>query len=47
MVIRLNNHTYEAKGFTKEGIKHHDLIFPDGTPPPIDIVDKFLSIVEN
>ncbi len=47
MVIRLNNHTYEAKGFTKEGIKHHDLIFPDGTPPPIDIVDKFLSLVEN
>jgi len=23
------------------------LIFPDGTPPPIDIVDKFLDLVEN
>ena len=47
MVIRLNNHTYDANGFIKEGIKHHDLIFPDGTPPPLDIVDKFLDIVEN
>lgn len=46
MVIRLNNHTYDANGFIKEGIKHHDLIFPDGTPPPLDVVDKFLEIVE-
>lgn len=46
MVIRLNNHTYNAEGFTKEGIKHHDLIFPDGTPPSIQICQKFLDIVE-
>lgn len=37
MVIRLNNATYEAKGFTNNGIKHHDLFFTDGTPPPPDI----------
>lgn len=33
MVIRLNNKTYDASGFTKNGIKHHDMIFPDGTAP--------------
>ena len=37
MVIRLNNATYEAKGFTNNGIKHHDLIFTDGTPPTPEI----------
>ena len=38
MVIRLNNKTYDAAGFTKEGIKHHDLYFTDGTAPSIEIV---------
>ena len=47
MVIRLNNKTYDASGFTKEGIKHHDLIFTDGTAPDNAIVDKFLQLVEN
>jgi len=47
MVIRLNNKTYEASGFTKEGIKHQDLIFTDGTAPNRDIVDRFLSLVES
>ncbi len=45
MVIRLNNKTYDATGFTKEGIKHHDLIFTDGTAPDAPIVDKFLDLV--
>jgi cell division cycle 14 len=47
MVIRLNNKTYDANGFTKEGIKHHDLIFTDGTAPDAAIVDKFLELVES
>ena len=47
MVIRLNNKTYDASGFTKEGIKHHDLIFTDGTAPEPAIVDKFLDLVES
>jgi cell division cycle 14 len=46
-VIRLNNKTYEAEGFTKNGIKHHELFFTDGTAPSMPIVDKFLDIVEN
>lgn len=42
MVIRLNNKTYDSSGFTNNGIKHHDLIFTDGTAPDPAIVDKFL-----
>jgi len=42
MVIRLNNKTYDASGFTENGIKHHDLFFTDGTAPSLDIVGQFL-----
>jgi len=30
----------------KAGLGHLDLYFLDGTPPPDDIVDKFLEAVE-
>lgn len=43
-VVRLNNKTYEADGFTKNGIKHHELFFTDGTAPSMEIVDKFLQL---
>ena len=46
MVIRLNNKTYEASGFTNNGIKHHDLFFTDGAAPSLAIVEEFLNIVE-
>ena len=46
MVIRLNNKTYDAAGFTNNGIKHHDLFFTDGTAPSISIVEQFLEIVQ-
>lgn len=46
MVIRLNNKTYEADGFTKNGIKHQDMCFTDGTAPSLEIVNNFLDIVE-
>ena len=46
MVIRLNNKTYDASGFTNNGIKHHDLFFTDGTAPSQSIVEEFLEIVE-
>eukprot|EP01127_Copromyxa_protea_P004080 TRINITY_DN1389_c0_g1_i3.p1 TRINITY_DN1389_c0_g1~~TRINITY_DN1389_c0_g1_i3.p1 ORF type:complete len:271 (-),score=37.12 TRINITY_DN1389_c0_g1_i3:59-871(-) len=45
-VIRLNKIEYDAKLFQEQGIKHHDLYFTDGTPPPMDIVYSFLAIVE-
>ena len=46
-VIRLNSKTYEASGFTKEGIKHSDMYFTDGTTPSSEIVQKFLDLTEN
>jgi len=46
MVIRLNNKTYEREDFIKDGIKHEDLFFTDGTAPSVKIVDQFLDIVE-
>lgn len=46
LVIRLNNKTYEASGFTNNGIKHQDMFFTDGTAPSLEIVDRFLEIVE-
>ena len=33
-VIRTNNKLYDRTEFTRYGIKHYDLFFPDGTPPP-------------
>jgi cell division cycle 14 len=45
-VLRLNNKTYDAAGFTNNGIKHYDLFFTDGTAPSLEIVDKFLNIAE-
>ena len=32
--------------FVKNGIKHHDLYFMDGSTPPNDIVQKFFDICE-
>jgi protein-tyrosine phosphatase len=32
---------------TKEGFQHHDLFFNDCTPPPDDIADSFLRLVES
>lgn len=33
LVIRLNRPTYSADRFTKKGISHYDLYFPDGGLP--------------
>jgi cell division cycle 14 len=46
-IIRLNSPEYEKSAFTKEGIKHYDMLFPDGTVPPVSIVELFLDVVEN
>jgi len=34
LVIRLNNAVYDREKFVKNGIKHTDLFFEDGTTPP-------------
>lgn len=44
-LIRLNKSYYEASMFQKHGIEHYDLYFPDGTCPSFEIVDKFISIL--
>ncbi|KAL1501126.1 hypothetical protein ABEB36_006511 [Hypothenemus hampei] len=46
-VIRLNNILYDACAFVQVGIQHYDLIFPDGSTPPKDILLKFLYITES
>ncbi|XP_025833358.1 dual specificity protein phosphatase CDC14B-like isoform X2 [Agrilus planipennis] len=46
-VIRLNNRVYNESAFTKAGIEHYDLFFPDGTIPPKHILLKFLDIAEH
>jgi len=46
-VIRLNNKMYDRKRFTKVGIQHFELYFPDGSCPPDTIRKKFLEITEN
>lgn len=46
LVVRLNKPQYDKQKFIKNGIKHLDLYFLDGTAPPDDIVNQFLSHAE-
>lgn len=45
-VVRLNNKTYEADRFTRNGIRHYDLYFLDGSVPSDSIIKEFLRIAE-
>ncbi|XP_017786552.1 PREDICTED: dual specificity protein phosphatase CDC14B-like [Nicrophorus vespilloides] len=45
-VVRLNNKLYDPYVFSKAGIDHYDLFFPDGTTPPKQILMRFLQIAE-
>ena len=47
LVIRLNKPAYDKTIFEKNGIKHVDLYFVDGSTPDEKIIKKFLEIVEN
>ena len=47
LVIRLNKKSYDATRFTKNGIKHLDLYFLDGSVPSNEIADKFIEACEN
>lgn len=46
LVIRLNKAHYDATRFTKQGIRHVDLYFRDGSCPSMDIIERFLSECE-
>lgn len=44
--MRLNNKTYDPSTFTKNGIRHVEMYFTDGTAPSLEIVDRFLELAE-
>lgn len=44
LVVRLNSHLYPAEYFSALGITHIDMIFDDGTCPPLNLVRKFINL---
>ena len=44
--MRLNKKAYEENRFTRNGIKHEDIYFLDGSVPGDDKILKFLEIAE-
>jgi cell division cycle 14 len=45
-VIRLNEAKYDRRKFLAQGVQHDELFFVDGSNPPEDIVEDFLSICD-
>jgi len=44
LVVRLNSELYSPTYFTALGIEHLDMIFDDGTCPPLPMVKKFIKL---
>lgn len=44
LVVRLNSELYSPSYFTALGIKHLDMIFDDGTCPPLNLVRNFVNL---
>jgi cell division cycle 14 len=44
LVVRLNSELYSPSYFTALGIEHLDMIFDDGTCPPLATVRKFITL---
>ena len=44
LVVRLNSELYSPSYFTALGINHLDMIFDDGTCPPLPMVKKFIKL---
>ncbi|KAL4812571.1 protein-tyrosine phosphatase-like protein [Aspergillus spinulosporus] len=44
LVVRLNSELYSPSYFTALGISHIDMIFEDGTCPPLPLVKKFIRM---
>ena len=44
LVVRLNSELYSPSYFTALGIHHLDMIFDDGTCPPLPLVKKFIKL---
>lgn len=47
LVVRLNSELYSPSYFTALGIKHYDMIFDDGTCPPLSLVRKFIKLAHD
>ena len=47
LVVRLNSELYSPSYFTALGIKHLDMIFDDGTCPPLSLVRKFVNLAHD
>ena len=46
-VIRLNDKLYPAKDFEREGIKVHEMEFPDGSCPNDNIIREFIDLTNS
>ncbi|PWY90195.1 phosphatases II [Aspergillus heteromorphus CBS 117.55] len=44
LVVRLNSELYSPSHFTAMGITHVDMIFEDGTCPPLPLVRRFIKM---
>jgi len=44
LVVRLNSHLYPAQFFSSLGMTHLDMIFDDGTCPPLSLLRKFINL---
>lgn len=44
LVVRLNSELYSPSYFTAMGVAHIDMIFEDGTCPPLQLVRKFIKL---
>lgn len=47
LVVRLNSELYSPSYFTALGITHMDMIFDDGTCPPLSLVKKFIGLAHD
>ncbi|KAL5334334.1 protein-tyrosine phosphatase-like protein [Aspergillus crustosus] len=47
LVVRLNSELYSPSYFTAMGISHIDMIFEDGTCPPLSLVKKFIKMAHD
>jgi len=45
-VVRVCDPTYPANGLESAGISLHELPYPDGHSPPKDVLDKWLTLVD-
>lgn len=47
LIVRLNSELYSSSYFTALGINHLDMIFDDGTCPPLPMVKKFIKLAHD